>query len=56
MTATIQRRVEALEARDGQPWHWVWRHDHETEEQALQREGIEPGERVIVFGWIENEL
>jgi|CXWL01.1.fsa_nt_gi hypothetical protein len=56
MTGSIERRIEALEANEEQPWRCVWRHEGETVEHAIEREGIRPEERVYVFSWVENAL
>ena len=56
MAASLERRVEALEARTGQAWRWVWQHQHETADEAKEREGVKPGECVIVFTWEDVNL
>jgi hypothetical protein len=33
----------------------VWRRDDETEDEAKQREGVKPGERVIVYTSLDLE-
>jgi hypothetical protein len=49
MTASIQRRLAALETRDKPAFRVILRNDDETEERAKVREGVEPGEHVIVL-------
>lgn len=56
MAASLERRVEALEAHKGQALRWVWQRQHETADEAKQREGVQPGECVIVFTWQDVEL
>lgn len=56
MAASLERRLEALEAHKGQAWPWVWQHQHETADEAKQREGVQPGESVIVFTWQDVKL
>ena len=51
MNTTVQRRIEALEARQPTAWRWVWRHEGETTKQAKQRAGFSPDDAVIVFSW-----
>ena len=53
MSATIHRRVEALEAFKA--LRWVWRRADETVEQAKTRAGIDAGEPVIVFAWASSK-
>ena len=56
MAASLERRVEALEAHKGQAVRWVWQRQHETADEAKQRECVQPGERVNVFAWQDVEL
>lgn len=56
MTIAIEKRIEALEASRAHAWRWVWRNEGETDEQAKEREGIRPDEKVIVISWVENAL
>ena len=56
MAASLERRLEVLEARKGQAWRWVWQHEHETAAEAKQSAGVLPGERVIVFTWQDVKL
>lgn len=56
MAASLERRVEALEARKAQPWRWVWQHRDETADEAKQRASVQSGECVIVFSWLYVEL
>jgi hypothetical protein len=56
MTASLERRLEALEAREGPAWRWVWKDQCETADEAKQRAGVQSGERVIVFSWQDLEL
>ena len=56
MAASLERRVETLEARTSQAWRWVWQHQNETADEAKQREGVQPGECVIVFTRQDVEL
>ena len=56
MAASLERRVEALEAHKGQALRWVWQHRNETADEAKQREGVQPGECVIMFTWEDVKL
>jgi hypothetical protein len=59
MAANVERRLEALEAleaREGPALRWVWKDQCETADEAKQRAGVQPGERVIVFSWQDLEL
>ena len=56
MAASLERRVEALEAHEGQALRWVWQYQNETADEAKQREGVQPGECVLVFSWLDAEL
>ena len=56
MAASLECRVEALEVRKVQALRWVWQHQNETADEAKQREGVQPGERVIVFTWEDVKL
>lgn len=56
MAASLERRVEALEAHKGQALRWVWQYQNETADEAKQREGVQPGECVIVFTWEDVKL
>ena len=56
MAASLERRVEALEAHELQALRWVWQYRNETADEAKQREGVQPGERVIVFTWEDVKL
>lgn len=51
MSAPVQRRIEALEARQPTAWRWAWRRYGETTEQAKQRAGFSLEDAVIVFSW-----
>lgn len=55
MSAPVQRRIEALEARQQSVSRWVWRRDCETTEQSKQRAGFSPDDAVIVFSWTNNK-
>ena len=52
---TIQRRLEALEARQVPPVAYVWRERGESEEAATKREGIKSSEGVVFFTWHDGE-
>ena len=56
MAASLERRVEALEAYKMQPWRWVWQHHDETADEAKQRADVQPCECVAVFSWLDIEL
>jgi len=56
MAASLERRVEALEAHKRQTVRWVWQRQHETADEAKQREGVQPGECVMVFAWQDVKL
>ena len=56
MAASLERRVEALEAYKLQPWRWVWQHHDETADEAKQRADVQPCECVAVFSWLDIEL
>lgn len=54
MTAPVQRRIEALEARQIQAPAWVWRREGETADEAKARAGFSPDDDVIVFSWASS--
>ena len=56
MATSLERRMEALEAGAVRSWRWVWQYRDETVEAAKQRAGLQPGERVVVFSWLDAEL
>ena len=56
MAASLERRVEALEAHKEQALRWVWQDQNESANEAKQREGVQPGEPVIVFTWLDVKL
>ena len=56
MNKWLLDRLAALEARDTPPWRVVIRHDDETAEQAKKREGVKPGECVIVVSELDEAL
>ena len=53
---TLARRLEALEAQHIPPWSLVVREDWETDEQAKERVGVQPGEVVIVLSRLDEAL
>ena len=56
MSAPVQRRIEALEARQSQALGWVWRREGETPDDAKKRGGFSPDDDVIVFSWASSRL
>lgn len=54
MSAPVQRRIEALEARQSQALGWVWRREGETADEAKARAGFNPGDDVIIFSWASS--
>ena len=48
---TIHRRLEALEARQAPPVAYVWREAGESEEAAIKRQTVKPGQDVVVCLW-----
>jgi hypothetical protein len=54
--SNLERRLEALETLGKPPWRWVFRHEHETDDEAKQRQRIQPGGCVIVFSQLDAEL
>ena len=56
IAASLERRVEALEAHKGQALRWVFQYQNETADEAKQREGVQPGECVIVVTWEDVKL
>lgn len=55
MSAPVQRRIEALEARQPQALGWVWRREGETADEAKQRAGFSPDDDVITFSWASGK-
>ena len=53
---TIKRRLEALEAKEAPPIVFVWLACGESEAAALKREGVKPGQNVVVLSWQDLEL
>ena len=53
---TIKRRIEALEAREAPPTAYIWRACGESEAEAMKREGVKPGQDVVVFSWQDAAL
>jgi hypothetical protein len=53
---TIKRRIEALEAREAPPVVYIWRACGESEAEAMKREGVKPGQNVVVFSWQDAAL
>ena len=53
---TIKRRIEALEAREAPPPVYIWRACGESEAEAMKREGVKPGQDVVVFSWQDAAL
>jgi hypothetical protein len=53
---TIKRRIEALEAREAPPVVYIWRECGESEAEAMKREGVKPGQNVVVFSWQDAAL
>ena len=53
---TIKRRIEALEAREAPPVVYIWRECGESEAAAMKREGVKPGQNVVVFSWQDAAL
>lgn len=51
MSTPVQRRIDALEARQIQAPAWVWRREGETADEAKTRAGFNPGDDVTVFSW-----
>lgn len=54
MSDSVQRRIEALEARQIQAPAWVWRREGETTDEAKTRAGFSPDDDVIVFSWASS--
>ena len=52
---TIKRRLEALEAKEAPPIVFVWLACGESEAEALKREGVKPGQTVVVLSWQDEE-
>ena len=53
---TIKCRLEALEAKEAPPVVYIWRACGESEAEALKREGVKPGQNVVVFSWQDEAL
>ena len=53
---TIKRRLEALEAKEAPPIVFVWLACGESEAEALKREGVKPGQNVVVLSWQDEAL
>ena len=53
---TIKRRLEALEAKEAPPIVLVWRECGESEAEAIQREGVKPGQNVVFISWQDEAL
>lgn len=53
---TIKRRLDALEAKEAPPIVFVWRECGESEAEAIQREGVKPGQNVVVSCWQDAAL
>lgn len=51
MSTEIEKRIEALEARQSQALGWVWRREGETADEAKKRAGFNPADAVVVFSW-----
>ena len=56
MDKTIKRRIGALEAKEAPPTAYSWRVRGESEAAAIKREGVKPGQNVVVFSWQDLEL
>ena len=54
MSAPVQRRIEALEARQSQVLGWVLRREGETADEAKARAGFNTDDDVIVFSWASS--
>ena len=50
---TIQRRVEALEAKQAPAVAYIWRETGESVAAAIKRRGIKPDQHVVVYSWAE---
>ena len=48
---TIQRRLEALEARQAPKIVYVWSECGESEAAALKRQTVNPGHDVVLLSW-----
>lgn len=55
MSTPVQRRIEALEAMQGQLKRWLWWRVGETIEQAKARAGFTPANAVLVFAWASSK-
>jgi len=53
---TIKRRLEALEAKEAPQVVYIWRECGESEAAAIKREGVKPGQDVVVFSWQDAAL
>ena len=53
---TIKSRLAALEAREAPPTAYIWRASGESEAEAMKREGVKPGQDVVVFSWQDAAL
>ena len=50
----LEKRIAALEAKEGRPCRFVWRNSGETNAEALARAGIVPGDNIIIFCWRQD--
>lgn len=54
MSAPVQRRIEALEARQSEALGCVWRHEGETAGEAQKRAEFNLYDEVIIFSWASS--
>ena len=52
---TIQRRLEALEAKQAPTVVYIWRETGESVAAAIKRRSIKPDQDVVVYSWAEPE-
>lgn len=50
----LEKRIAALEAKEGRPCRFVWRNQGETDAEAIARAGIVPGDNIIIFCWRQD--
>ena len=56
MQQNLEKRIAALEAKDAEPYRWVWRNEGESDTEARARAGIAPDENLIVIYWNQKDV
>ena len=51
----LETRLAKLEAKDAQPYRWVWRNAGETDAEARARAGIAPDDNTIIIFWTDQD-